>query len=361
MKTNVLLKAFAATAIAAGIISCEKPNGDSQETQAHEISLTNPADASIFLNNSNDAVFEVALTLKNVTREQLAVTSKNDQTWCAATISGSKDAVVITPGKNETAEDLVATFVVCYAEAPEEASVEFTVTSTGSETEYYINVVSDQLTTDQYGMMSFKPSHAGETLTVTVNTNYERWYLNDMNMVTDDDFNPIEWYTVDKTSGKNGETCTITFSANTGTDDRMTSLMFVEEPEGYGNSITVTQGGVPATKVKVKGYDDNWNKVELASPYEINFSKDASAMDGFDFELEKDGSVSFIFVKPGTTEPDPSIEGADSPWVNISAMYGYSIVPSANTTGAERSADLIITPAGGSQELFRFKIKQAAN
>ncbi len=357
-----MLGTLAATAGLLMATSCEKT--PDEEIKDRSIELADPTDAELYVNNGSTAAITVGLVLNNITRDQLVINAKeNAGSWCAAEVSADADAIVITPGANTAADDKVAVFEVGI-NADGVAPVVITVTSTGSETEIYVNFESEQLTAGAYGTYTFNPAAAGETLTVTVKTNAEKWYLNDYNMMTDDDYNPIEWYTADKTSGRNGETCTITFSANTGTEDRMTSLMFVEDPDGYGtSSIMVTQYGKPATAVKVIYYDDNWNEVEAeGKTLDVEFEKEVGAWDTFDFELEKDGSVSLMFVKPGTMEADTTIEGADDPWMSYSATYGYSIVPTANNTGKDRSTDLVILPAGDkTKELFRFKITQAGN
>lgn len=366
MKTNRLFSMLGTLAAAAGLLmatSCEKT--PEEEIKDRSVELADPTDAELFVNYGNTASITVDLVLNNITRDQLVIKAKeNAGNWCAAEVSANADAVIITPGANTAAADKVAVFEVGM-DAEGVVPVTIKVTSTGTETEIFVNFESEQLTEGDYGTYTFNPATAGEELTVTVRTNAEKWYLSDFNMVTDDDYNPVEWYTADKTSGRNGETCTITFSANTGTEDRMTSLMFVEDPDGYGeSSIMVTQYGVPATAVTVSYYDENWEPVAVeGKTLDVEFEKEASTWDAFDFELEKDGSVSFMFVKPGTLEADTTIEGADDPWVNYSAAYGgYSIVPTANDTGKDRSTDLVILPAGDkTKELFRFKITQAGN
>lgn len=182
-------------------------------------------------------------------------------------------------------------------------------------------------------------------------------------MVFDDEYNPIEWYTVDKTSGRNGESLTITFSANSTTDDRRTSIC-LDETEGssYSSyfSVMVTQGAKPATSVSLSVYDENYEPQPVSGKtYNVQFGKDDNQNCSLDFEIEKDGSVDFRFCKSGSTEKDPAIEGADNPWVMLSAMYGYSLIPTANNTGKDRTTDLVIFSAGSSTELFRFTITQA--
>ena len=183
-------------------------------------------------------------------------------------------------------------------------------------------------------------------------------------MVTDDNFNPIEWNTVDKTSGRNGESLTITFSANSTTDDRRTSI-FLDETEGSSSSsyfsVMVTQGAKPATSVSLSVYDENYDPQPVSGKtYNVKFRKDDNGSNcSLDFEIEKDGSVDFRFCKSGSTEKDPAIEGADNPWVMLSAKFGYSLTPTANNTGKNRTTDLVIFSAGSSTELFRFTITQA--
>ncbi|MCM1177270.1 MAG: hypothetical protein NC335_05900 [Bacteroides sp.] len=358
-----IFRMFGAAAMAAavfGTASCEKNPQD--ETKEYTLELANPADAEIFVNEGHTTATTVELVLGNITRDQLVVTAtENEGNWCSATVSEDADAIIVTPGANNTAEDKTAAFKVS-ANVEGVTPVVIKVTSTGSETEIFVEIECAQASVDQYGGFTFNPSTAGEALNVTVKTNAEKWYLNDMNMVTDDEFNPVEWYTVDRTSGRNGETCIVTFSANTGTEDRKVSLMFTDEPDGYmGASVMVTQSGKPATEVAVTYYDENYNETTVeGKTLDVNFGKDVAGWESFDFDMEKDGSVDFLFVKPGTMEADQSIVGADMPWVGLSATYGYSIVPTANTTGADRSADLVILPAGDkTKELFRFKITQA--
>lgn len=360
---NKTIKTFglvAAIAAASSLASCVSKNNPEDESGAATIEFANPADSKIFINEGHTETVRIDLNLNNLTKQDLVIEAKsNPDKWCAADFADKEDAIVVTPGANETEEDLVAVFEV---KATKEGvnPLTFTVTSVGSATEKYIRVTAEpELTEGEYGTITFNPSPAGATLVLKVETNLEKWYFGDLNMVTDDNSNPIEWYTVDKTSGRNGESLTITFSANSTTDDRMTSIC-LDETEGssYSSyfSVMVTQGAKPATSVSLSVYDE---KVS-GNTYKVQFGKDDNGSNcSLDFEIEKDGSVDFRFCKSGSTEKDPAIEGADNPWVMLSAKFGYSLTPTANKTGKDRTTDLVIFSAGSSTELFRFTITQA--
>lgn len=360
---NKTIKTFglvAAIAAASSLASCVSKNNPEDESGAASIEFANPADSEIFINEGHTETVKIDLNLNNLTKQDLVIEAKsNPKNWCAADVADKEDAIVVTPGANESEEDLVAVFEV---KATKEGvnPLTFTVTSVGSATEKYIRVTAEpELTEGKYGSITFNPSPAGATLVLKVETNLEKWYFGDLNMVTDDEYNPIEWYTVDKKSGRNGESLTITFSANSTTDDRKTSIC-LDETEGssYSSyfSVMVTQGAKPATSVSLSVYDE---KV-LGKTYNVQFGKDDNGSNcSLDFEIEKDGSVDFRFCKSGSTEKDPAIEGADNPWVNLSAKDGYSLIPTANNTGKNRTTDLVIFSAGSSTELFRFTITQA--
>lgn len=365
---NKTIKTFglvAAIAAASSLASCVSKNNPEDESGAATIEFANPADSKIFINEGHTETVRIDLNLNNLTKQDLVIKAKsNPDNWCSAVFADKEDAIVVTPGANETEKDLVAVFEV---KATKEGvnPLTFTVTSVGSATEKYIRVTAEpELTEGEYGTFTFNPSPAGATLVLKVETNLEKWYFGDYNMVTDDEYNPIEWYSVDKTSGRNGESLTITFSANSTTDDRRTSIC-LDETEGSSSSsyfsVMVTQGAKPATSVSLSVYDENYEPQPVSGKtYNVKFRKDDNGSNcSLDFEIEKDGSVDFRFCKSGSTEKDPAIEGADNPWVMLSAKFGYSLTPTANKTGKDRTTDLVIFSAGSSTELFRFTITQA--
>ena len=325
--------------------------GEGGEASSYSIALSDPMDAEIILNSDDTETFKIGLKT-NLSEDQLTVSETTGADWCSATITDNADSIRIIPGANPSEEDITAEFKV-EGVGVEVTPLTFKVTRRGTNTEPVVEISADGITVDEYGGRVYKIPAAQNTLTVTVTTNMARWYLTEMNMVTDETtWEPIQWYTVDKTSGRSGETATIVFSENTGTTDRMVNLTFDYEPDSYmGQSIMVTQSAAPATYAKVT-LDYGSSYLEETS-YEVNFGKDDTGMMRFD--LDKDGSVDIKFVKPGTVEVDETA----TDWITISSMYGYSIVPTANTTGADRAVDMIITPTGSDEVLVRFIITQA--
>ena len=362
-RTDLFSCMIAAAAMLMSMAACEgtgpegngtdNGEGEGGESASYSIALSDPMDAEIILNSDDTETFKIGLKT-NLSEDQLSVSETTGADWCSATITDNADSIRIIPGENPSEEDITAEFKV-EGVGVEVTPLTFKVTRRGTNTEPVVEISADGITVDEYGGRVYKIPAAQNTLTVTVTTNMARWYLTEMNQVFDENYNPIEWYTVDKTSGRSGETATIVFSENTGTKDRMVNLTFDYEPDSYmGQSIMVTQSAAPATYAKVT-LDYGSTYLEETS-YEVNFGKDDTGMMGsFDFDLDKDGSVDIKFVKPGTVEVDETA----TDWITISSMYGYSIVPTANTTGADRAVDMIITPTGSDEVLFRFIITQA--
>ena len=343
--------------LAGGLASCdkEKENEKTDPKPSFKLALTNAEDANIVLNHDQEDVFYVGITT-DAPVEKIDVQEKNGETWCDAVVYKA-DSIRVTPGANTSETDKSATFVVSINGDDKVAPVEFTVIRRGTTTEYTVSISGEGIIEDEYGMLKFTPAYDTETkLTVTVTTNAARWFLSDFNQVFDDEYNPIEWYTFDKTSGRSGETVTVTFTPNTGVNERMASLTFKYDENSYDALyLTVMQPAKPATAVSFM--DENGEPIE-AGEYEVAFGKDdAGFMGSLTFEMTKDGSVDFVVCQTGTTTP----VGDDS-WLNVSMSYdgsGLDIVPTANATGAERSADVVVMAGGSETVLFRFKVTQA--
>ena len=245
--------------------------GEGGESASYSIALSDPMDAEIILNSDDTETFKIGLKT-DLTEDQLSVSETTGADWCSATITDNADSIRIIPGANPSEEDITAEFKV-EGVGVEVTPLTFKVTRRGTNTEPVVEISADGITVDEYGGRVYKIPAAQNTLTVTVTTNMARWYLTEMNQVFDENYNPIEWYTVDKTSGRSGETATIVFSENTGTTDRMVNLTFDYEPDSYmGQSIMVTQSAAPATYAKVT-LDYGSSYLEETS-YEVNFGKD---------------------------------------------------------------------------------------
>lgn len=364
MKTNRTILFAAAALFAVTAVSCNKEeNGNNGEETVYTLELADPLDKEIILNDDQADAFDVELNT-NIEAGQLSVESKEDQDWCAASLSADGKSVNVTPGSNFTENDLTATFVISTT-VEGVTPVEFTVIRRGTSTQYTVSIEADGLIKNEYMDNGFDYSvdaTSPEALTITVNTNAAMWYFGDYNNVTDDSsYEPIEWYTVDRRSGRNGETITVTFTDNNTASIRNTMLYFDVEPiegmmpftETYVQ-VTVSQNPAPATSVTVS--DDNG---QLTTNHVLSLGKDGNQLE---FTINADGGTNTIFVKPGTSESDPTFDG-ENDWIFAGAAIwdptAYTLNVLENTTGAERSVDIVITPAGGTDELFRFKVTQA--
>lgn len=363
MKTNRTILFAAAALFAVTAVSCNKEeNGNNGEETVYTLELADPLDKEIILNDDQAEAFDVELNT-NIDADQLSVESKEEQDWCAASLATDGKSVKVTPGSNFTENDLTATFVISTT-VEGVTPVEFTVIRRGTSTQYTVSIEADGLIKNEYMDNGFDYSvdaTSPEALTITVNTNAAMWYFGDSNNVTDDNYEPIEWYTVDRRSGRNGETITVTFTDNNTASIRNTMLYFDVEPiegmmpftETYVQ-VTVSQNPAPATSVTVS--DDNG---KLTTNHKLSLGKDRNALT---FTIDADGGTNTIFVKPGTSESDPTFDG-ENDWIFAGAAIwdptAYTLNVLENTTGAERSVDIVITPAGGTDELFRFKVTQA--
>lgn len=356
----------AAALLAVTAVSCtkeqEKENGG-EGTTAYTLELVNPLDKEIILNDDDAESFTVEINT-NIEASHLSVVEKDNKDWCVAELSKDAKSIKVTPGTNFTETDLTATFVVS-SDLEGVTSLEFTVIRRGTSTEYKVEIASDDLVFEpnEYMpggyMISYNAPYTGGTLAITVKTNAASWYFGDNNMVTDDNFEPVEWYTLDKTSGRNGETVTITFSENTSGSTRTSMLYFDVEPisgmmpytETYV-SVTVNQAAAPATSLKL--YDDNYD--ELANNSTVNLSAESTDLY---YSVEANGGFDFKFVKTGTSEA--AFDG-ENDWMFAGGSTWDPTALNLNVlanTGAERSVDLLLTPAGEDTELMRLTFVQA--
>ncbi len=340
--------------LAGGFTACDKENETkTPQKPSYNLALVNPEDANIVLNDNEEEVFYVAITT-DAPVEELAVAEKTGATWCDAAVHNS-DSIRVIPGANTSEEDMSATFVVSVKDNDVVKPVEFTVVRRGTSTEYTISVSGEGIEEGEYGTLCIRPAADVQTvITLTVNTNAARWFLSDMNQVYDDDFNPVEWYTLDKTSGRSGQTVTITVSPNAGADNRMTSLTFKYDEESWeGVYVTIDQPAAPATEVVF--YDEDYEPIE-GSEYAVALDKDDAGTFG-EFYVEKNGSVDYKVCAAGTTTPVDE----DNQWIFVGVSYDGSLMMTsmANNTGAARALDVVVTPLGSETVLFRFKVTQA--
>lgn len=345
--------------LAFGAVSCQKEGGKGKdEAKSYKLELANPADKEIVLNDDDKDPFEIALNTENLTKDQISVEAKDEQTWCDASVKDEKTIRVI-PGQNPSEEDQTATFVISATGIEGVSPVEFTVIRRGTSTEYTISIESDLLVEDAYGMLNYNCGPEENTIEITVNTNAAKWYLSYMS------FSEEEWFTADKSSGRPGETCRITFKENVSGDTRQQMFIFDVTPESSYSDATfnVKQVPSPATKATIKEF--NLENETIGEAYttgkEIIMPAKKST---FNFYIEADGGIELKWAEPGSNELKDYIDeiGSGKRESKSGIEYYYINTYFDNTTGTatEIKADLVIVPSGKTDELFRFKITQAA-
>ena len=353
-----------AAMLAMASVSCTKDeNTGNGEDTTYTLSLADPLDKEIILTDNEVSTISVNINT-NLRADQISVEPKEDQKWCTATLSDDGKTITVILGESAGEKDQTATFIVS-ATVDGVEPFEFSVTR--KVTKYVIESIEGEgldFKEDQYMpggyLISYNASASSPaSLTITVNTNAPTWYFADSNMAMDPDtYEPIEWYTVDRRSGRDGETITITFKENTSASNRTSMFYFDVVPfEGdYPSSdvsVTVTQDAAPSTYVRL--YDADGAEIESRSKVQIG--KDGESLD---YTIETDFGISSIFANPGTS--DPAFDG-ENDWVTggqaIWDPTSFSINAQENSTGKERAVDLVITPAGSDTELFRLSIVQA--
>lgn len=372
MKKITLMKNMAAAAIFAlaisATVSCD-PNekNPGEDTTKYVLEFANPEDTDIVIEADAEELVTIALKLENLTPDQVKVEKKeSDMTWCAASTPDSEGIITITPAlENPNETDLIAGFIVSTT-MPNVPSIEFTVTKKGNGNEtddYTVNTTCPDFVAgeSEWDPIKICPNATGaKSVTITITTTAPYWYLN---MMMDAD-----WMTFDKTYGKSGETCTITFTDNRTVSERNAQISFNYNKEiDYMNMIMIQQPAAPATTAKVYSFDaeTETSGEQLSTNHTVSLKATDTV---FPFAIEADGGIDFKWAKTGTSEffePDYSYWISfgkesiyDDNWNTIGEYF--KMISKENTTDTARTVDLVLVPAGGNTELFRFKITQAA-
>lgn len=338
-----LIAMGAICSLAFGAASCQKEDGK-DEVKSYKLELANPADKEIVLNDDDNEPFEITLNTENLTKDQISVESKDEQTWCDASVKDEKTIRVI-PSSVITEDDLTATFVVSAKGIDNVEPIEFTVTKKGMT--FTIDNISCDFPgfSDQGGMYMCTIPETGATLTLTITTVAPNWFI---------DYD--EEYGV--TVNHSGNTCIIEFPANNTGMMKQMMFTFSASENDYGVMLIVMQNPAAASAVKVKAY--NVETAEIGEEYQTGYEVDLSDKSTFSFYIESEGGVNFKW-----TESDGSDEYVDwLDWVGIgmktddNGINYYNII--RYNTDYTASCNLVIVSVDGTEEFFRFKITQAA-
>lgn len=362
MKTNRTILFAAAALFAVTAVSCNKEeNGNNGEETVYTLELADPEQAEIILENDETAPFTVELNT-NLSKDQLSVTENDDKTWCSALIDDDCN-ISILPGENTTTENLTATFTVSAKGVDGVSPIEFSITL--KHPVFTLSIESEDLTyDDMMGMYSYTGDGNITALIVTVKTNAPLWYVSDMSMSDD-------WCILSTGSGKDNDQLYINLKENSTGSTRAAQLMFTYEEESYnGVMVMIMQNSLNVSGASyVTVYKDN-QKITTDYPISISAGEAESTEHGTimrvdymeEFSYTSDGAIDFKYYEAGT-DTDITEEWYETGWVwaspDMEDDSKFTISCQQGNSGAARSVDIVIVPAGGTDELFRFKVTQA--
>ena len=355
---RILETFFICSAVLVAAVSCSDPvEGDSGD-KSYKVEFVEQTDTLLIFPSDYAGSYEIKLDT-DAPKSAIRISYIDEQTWCSASLNSAGDAIVVTPGK-ALGEDLKADFMV---EAGEGEPLFFTVIRLFSAVEQTIALsVNGELLEGDYPV--YEVSGNAGSLSVSVQTSASMWNLKyDYFMETE------EWFAVDKASGKSGETCTITFQKNDSGSARAQSFVFAPVVVGSDCSVTLTVSQKAYSTIEsvvVKEFDKAsmtaGNVVEEGQVVTFSSANNSSTPFTFSVDVTGEGGIDIKFAEPGSADLSYSdwlfagrkaIENEE--WEVVG--YYYLLYPQANT-GAERSMDVVIVPAGSTVELFRFRVTQ---
>ena len=198
------------------------------------------------------------------------------------------------------------------------------------------------------------PYKDGAPFSFVIKTNAGRWNMTveDWNDPEDGTYTP--WYSINKTSGRSGETVEIRFTQANETGMMKNIMLNISAGTAEPVSIFIMQDPMPATKITVWDTDE---AITIANNTLLSFSASDANTTKVEYGIDANGGINVVVCTAGTS----NVITDEESWLN--AYYGMgSLVMSprsANTTGADRKLDVVLK--GGDVELFRIPVVQKAN
>lgn len=357
MLKNLAAAAFAALFLTA-FVSCDKEpenNDKGNDTQtSYTLELKYKTHEVINIPQENADVRKIELNT-NLKKDQIKVTEKNGRDWCTAEIIEENGGILIqlSPVNDMFDKDLSAVFTVEAVGIEGVKPFEFTVTRAKLIT----------LTLSPEFDFNYFAKPEGETLTLTVNTNAEKWNFKD------EAPGDKSWYTINPSEGTDGTTVTIEFKKNTtsGEYGNIGNFQFgvykTTDAEGQAlpepvfealQFFTVMQplyveSSLTATSVTVSdmmsGEIANGGNIEIeADPFMPAYLTITATPEKGGYEVK--------FCETGTSDE------LSSAWLSLDVMGEANQLNAQTNTGAQRKADMVIIGAGN-KEIFRCTVTQA--
>lgn len=344
-------------------VACSEKGETGKDNTAYYLEFVNETDVLQVFTPDFMGTYEIALNT-NVPKAKLKLSDDGVQTWCSADLNEDGDGILITPGQAVSA-DLSASFVL-EASGMDVKPLEFEVRRLFKEVKHEVKIFmnGEELTAD-YPMCDVPGTQS--SVAIKVQTTATRWMM-EYDYYSDEQ----QWFSSDRRSGANGETCTFTFDKNTSGLSR--SQTFVFKPGFAGTDVSVSMTFVQKAwsaiqSVLVKSFDNaNMTAGDViadGTAFTLPGGNTSKSPFCFYVEVVGEGNVDVRFAAPDSDQyyayDDESVwmfgGAADIDPEDSSKGKYYRITTLGNSTGAPRSIDAVLTDSNG-VELFRFRFTQ---
>ena len=329
--------------------SCSDDDDDKKgEEVNYTLSLASEDDALLEL-PTDQLVDTVVHITTNAPAELIKVEAvENNGSWCTAKVLNNT-TISVKAGIHTESNDRTATFKIT---VPGAEPVEFTITQLGTDTQNTITLSGVPMVNDIYSYTT--PYKDGAPFSFIIKTNAARWNIEIEDYNNWDD-SYIPWYSINKTSGRSGETVEIQFTQANEAGMMRNIMLNISAGTAEPVSISIMQNPKPATEITV--WDANW-ETTIANNTLLSFNASDISTSRVEYGIDANGSIDVAICTAGTSNPITEEES----WLNASyGIYGNVVIStkSANTTGADRKLDVVLK--GGDVELFRIPVVQKAN
>lgn len=329
--------------------SCSDDDDDKKgEEVNYTLSLASEDEALLEL-PTDQLVDTVVHITTNAPAELIKVEAvENNGSWCTAKVLNNT-TISVKAGIHTESNDRTATFKIT---VPGAEPVEFTITQLGTDTQNTITLSGVPMVNDIYSYTA--PYKDGAPFSFIIKTNAARWNI-EIEDYNDWDDSYIPWYSINKTSGRSGETVEIQFTQANETGMMRNIMLNISAGTAEPVSISIMQNPKPATEITV--WDADW-ETTIANNTLLSFNASDISTSRVEYGIEANGSIDVAICTAGTSNPITEEES----WLNASyGIYGNVVISpkSANTTGTDRKLDVVLK--GGDVELFRIPVVQKAN
>ena len=329
--------------------SCSDDDDDKKgEEVNYTLSLASEDDALLEL-PTDQLVDTVVHITTNAPAELIKVEAvENNGSWCTAKVLNNT-TISVKAGIHTESNDRTATFKIT---VPGAEPVEFTITQLGTDTQNTITLSGVPMVNDIYSYTT--PYKDGAPFSFIIKTNAARWNI-EIEDYNDWDDSYIPWYSINKTSGRSGETVEIQFTQANEAGMMRNIMLNISAGTAEPVSISIMQNPKPATEITV--WDANW-ETTIANNTLLSFNASDISTSRVEYGIEANGSIDVAICTAGTSNPITEEES----WLNASyGIYGNVVISpkSANTTDTDRKLDVVLK--GGDVELFRIPVVQKAN